>query len=116
MTMIFCRGCGKEIHETAPLCPHCGAAQVASSALQQKTAPPDWTAITSLIIACFVLLTFMGIDKADTDQLVGGVMFCSGSIVLGIINLQQHRPGKTMAIVAIVLASIALLICLGSTS
>lgn len=25
--MVFCRGCGKEIHETAPTCPHCGAPQ-----------------------------------------------------------------------------------------
>ncbi|MDF7826626.1 zinc ribbon domain-containing protein [Pontiellaceae bacterium B12227] len=25
MSMVFCRGCGKEIHETAPTCPHCGA-------------------------------------------------------------------------------------------
>lgn len=23
--MVFCRGCGKEIHETARSCPHCGA-------------------------------------------------------------------------------------------
>jgi len=29
--MVFCRGCGKEIHETAPACPHCGATQAASS-------------------------------------------------------------------------------------
>lgn len=27
MGMVFCRGCGKEIHESAPLCPHCGARQ-----------------------------------------------------------------------------------------
>ena len=27
MTMVYCRGCGKEIHETAPTCPHCGALQ-----------------------------------------------------------------------------------------
>lgn len=27
MSMVFCRGCGKEIHETAPACPHCGALQ-----------------------------------------------------------------------------------------
>jgi hypothetical protein len=27
MGMVFCRGCGKEIHETAPTCPHCGAQQ-----------------------------------------------------------------------------------------
>jgi hypothetical protein len=27
MGMVFCRGCGKEIHETAPACPLCGALQ-----------------------------------------------------------------------------------------
>jgi len=26
--MIFCHGCGKEIHSTAPTCPHCGAKQI----------------------------------------------------------------------------------------
>lgn len=29
MSMVFCRGCGKEIHESAPACPHCGAPQTA---------------------------------------------------------------------------------------
>ena len=27
MAMVFCKGCGKEIHESAPTCPHCGAPQ-----------------------------------------------------------------------------------------
>jgi uncharacterized membrane protein YvbJ len=27
MGMVFCRGCGKEIHETAHTCPQCGAPQ-----------------------------------------------------------------------------------------
>lgn len=27
MGMVFCRGCGKEIHETAIACPSCGAPQ-----------------------------------------------------------------------------------------
>jgi len=27
MSMIYCRGCGKEIHESAETCPSCGAAQ-----------------------------------------------------------------------------------------
>jgi uncharacterized membrane protein YvbJ len=27
MGMVFCRGCGKELHETAPTCPQCGAPQ-----------------------------------------------------------------------------------------
>lgn len=32
MAMVFCNGCGKEIHETAPTCPHCGAPQRAVAA------------------------------------------------------------------------------------
>lgn len=34
--MVFCRGCGKEIHNTAPTCPHCGAPQ---QAVQQNQSP-----------------------------------------------------------------------------
>lgn len=116
MTMAFCRGCGKEIHESAPLCPQCGAPQAVNGTPQQKTEHPHWTAITSLIVACFLLLASVGIDKADKDQLIGGAAFAAVSIMLGVINLQQQRAGKTMAIVAIVLASIGLLICLGSAS
>lgn len=26
-SMVFCRGCGKEIHSSARTCPHCGAPQ-----------------------------------------------------------------------------------------
>ncbi|WP_122096835.1 TM2 domain-containing protein [Rahnella sp. Larv3_ips] len=26
-SMVFCRGCGKEIHESAKSCPQCGATQ-----------------------------------------------------------------------------------------
>lgn len=29
MSMVFCQGCGKQIHESAPTCPHCGAPQQA---------------------------------------------------------------------------------------
>lgn len=32
MGMVFCRGCGKEIHESASACPHCGAPQKTISA------------------------------------------------------------------------------------
>jgi len=30
MNMVYCRGCGKQIHETALACPECGAPQQAS--------------------------------------------------------------------------------------
>lgn len=31
MSMVFCRGCAKELHETAQMCPQCGAPQGAST-------------------------------------------------------------------------------------
>lgn len=31
MSMVFCRGCGKEIHSTANSCPHCGAQQISQN-------------------------------------------------------------------------------------
>jgi hypothetical protein len=34
--MVFCRGCGKEIHETAMACPLCGAPQAVPPALASK--------------------------------------------------------------------------------
>ncbi len=38
MSMVFCRGCGKEIHESAPVCPHCGAPQKIQPAVSIKPA------------------------------------------------------------------------------
>ncbi|MDD9259711.1 TM2 domain-containing protein [Klebsiella variicola] len=35
-SMVYCRGCGKEIHETAKSCPHCGAT-IASSGSGEKS-------------------------------------------------------------------------------
>lgn len=46
MTMVFCRGCGKEIHETALACPHCGAIQntqpISSSQRGDENSMIDW--------------------------------------------------------------------------
>jgi uncharacterized membrane protein YvbJ len=41
MGMVFCRGCGKEIHESAPMCPHCGAPQ-GNSPSQVKLSYSSW--------------------------------------------------------------------------
>ncbi|MFW6052641.1 MAG: NINE protein [Desulfosalsimonas sp.] len=35
-SMVFCRGCGKEIHEDARTCPHCGAPQRAAAQGKNK--------------------------------------------------------------------------------
>ena len=36
--MVFCRGCGKEIHQTAVACPHCGAQQATGTGKSKTTA------------------------------------------------------------------------------
>ncbi len=46
-SMVFCRGCGKEIHETALSCPQCGALQGntvsgSSSQLKNRTTAALW--------------------------------------------------------------------------
>ncbi|EKM5066017.1 NINE protein [Cronobacter turicensis] len=38
MSMVFCRGCGKEIHESAKACPQCGATQVAAASKNRLSA------------------------------------------------------------------------------
>jgi hypothetical protein len=43
--MAFCRGCGKEIHETALTCPHCGAVVVKEASPATSSSPPIATPI-----------------------------------------------------------------------
>ena len=76
MAMVHCRGCGKEIHETAPTCPHCGAPQaiVTSAApLKSQTAAGLW---------CFFLGSF-GAHRFYLGKVVTAVLyllFCWTSI------------------------------------
>lgn len=44
-SMVYCRGCGKEIHETAVACPHCGA--------RQRTKPPK-SKVAAGLLAMFL--------------------------------------------------------------
>jgi len=38
MAMVYCRGCGKEIHDSAVSCPHCGAMQRTTTGKNKVTA------------------------------------------------------------------------------
>lgn len=44
--MVFCRGCGKEIHSTAQACPHCGA--------QQQTINGKRNRMTAILLTLFL--------------------------------------------------------------
>lgn len=68
MTKVFCRGCGKEIHETAPTCPHCGAPQTGAkgvSASEKRILPAA--------ILCF-FLGVLGIHRFYVGKIGTGIL------------------------------------------
>ncbi|MCU6432490.1 DUF805 domain-containing protein [Undibacterium sp. Jales W-56] len=103
MSMVFCRACGKEIHETAVTCPHCGAAQAktaaasASSTLADDTGNAfDWYVMALKKYAIFdgrsrrkeywfyLLFTFLiSIGLAIVDNITGTSSFGSSTGLLG---------------------------------
>ncbi len=68
MSMVFCRGCGKEIHSSATACPGCGAVQL-----------PAGTSTTKRILPAVLLCFFLGI--------FGVHRFYVGKIGTGILQL-----------------------------
>lgn len=81
--MVYCRGCGKQIHESAVSCPHCGAQQksVLSNILQKRC-------IAFLFALCGGTI---GLHKFYLGQVWMGILyllFCWTAIptVIGIIE------------------------------
>lgn len=118
MAMIFCRGCGKEIHDSAATCPHCGAAQTKLEPVtQQKSIPSQhskWMAITSLILGVLAILATFGLleEGGDMESILGVFLFLVISATFGIISLVQKRWGKGLSIAGVVLSALSLLLLL----
>ena len=69
MGMVFCRGCGKEIHETAPTCPHCGAPQSAKSAAGTSLKSQTVAALLSVFLGGF------GAHRFYLGKIASGVVY-----------------------------------------
>lgn len=61
MSMVFCRGCAKEIHETASACPACGASQ---ALLKPQAIPTGSSGSASEVISESWQEKFALIEKA----------------------------------------------------
>jgi hypothetical protein len=111
MSMVFCRGCGKEIHNTAPACPHCGASQTDTRPTSSKF---SWMSIVAIIVGGLGFLASFDFNPRDKNEILGISLFCAISIVLAGISLREGKPGRNLSIVAITVSVIGLLVCLGS--
>ena len=69
MGMVFCRGCGKEIHETATMCPHCGATQ----------AIPSNNGVIKRIFFCILWIIIIWISAIFLTGFIAGVFNSSVS-------------------------------------
>ena len=109
MTMVFCRGCGKDLHETAPTCPHCGFVQIA----QVKSSGSPWMSITSFILTILCFLNWFNLPDWDNDMENGLWMFSITSLVLGALSTQQKRKYKVLSIISMVVAVLTMFILIG---
>lgn len=110
MSMVFCRGCGKELHETAPTCPHCGFVQAVEETVAKGS---SWMAITAFVMAILCFLNWFNLPDWDSDMEVGLWMFTIVSVVLGSISLKQQRKQKVLSIISVVVAGLTMLILIG---
>ncbi|MGF6090394.1 DUF4190 domain-containing protein [Pseudomonas sp. 18173] len=112
MAMVFCRACAKEIHETAPVCPQCGARQQVAS-LEATDAGSPWLAILSLIFGIICVLCLFDDSEWDRDTLFGLGTLSIAGLICGIISINQRRNGNNLAIAGVVLSGIAALVFAG---
>lgn len=116
--MIFCTGCGKELHETAPMCPHCGKPQKVAAVAHSTNVDPNrgplWPAITSFVLGVVFMLAENWDSGTDSDTTAGYVLFLIVGLVLGIVSLNISKRGRGLAIAGIVMSAIGLCLCLVS--
>ncbi|MGE6387402.1 DUF4190 domain-containing protein [Pseudomonas sp. NPDC078416] len=113
MAMVFCRGCAKELHETAVTCPQCGASQITSATLPPANVRSPWMAIISLMLSIVCTLALFDESEWDTETIQGLGLFSVVALILGIITINTKRPGYGMAIAGTVLSGVSLLVFVG---
>lgn len=115
--MVFCRCCGKQIHETAPACPQCGGLQGAGVTAAKKTgAGTIWVPIAALVFSIVGTLALFDDKALDRDTSIGIAIFAMIGIVFGTVSIRNQADGKKMAIAAIILSALSLLALIGMHS
>lgn len=112
-TMIFCSCCGKQLHESAPTCPHCGGVQRRQASAPVKGEGPVWLAIVALVSGIICVLALLSDEPMDEETVLGLFLFSLTGMIVGAISIKKYIAGKKMAIAAVVLSSISFLALIG---
>lgn len=113
--MVFCRGCGKQIHETAPSCPSCGALQnLAPTPTHSQSY--HWTHIVSLVTAVlfFLLLAAEPDQQWSQDECIGLIVLSLIPIGFGIAGVTSRPHGRWMSITGMIIGAVLLLAAIGN--
>lgn len=106
--MVFCRGCGKGIHETALSCPQCGAIQGACK-ISAEQAGTLWLPVPSFIFGLIVILALFDDSIWDSDAYSGAFVLIFFGIVLGVFGVATQKKGRPLSIAGIVLGVIGII-------
>ncbi|MDE2429469.1 MAG: TM2 domain-containing protein [Burkholderiales bacterium] len=63
--MLFCRACGKQMHQSATACPNCGAVQTPIGASDKRILPA--------MLLCF-FLGFLGVHRFYVGKIGTGIV------------------------------------------
>jgi ribosomal protein L37E len=113
LNMIFCRGCGKQIHETAQNCPQCGATQGNATGKEKY----HWASITALISGIVILLIALAEPDGqwDKDTVLGAMILGAIPLSFGLYSFSQSpKNGRWMGITGVILGAFVVLAALGS--
>ena len=111
--MVFCRGCGWKVHESAEKCPNCGAVQIPLLSPADSKSGTLWLAVPSLITGILSLITLADSSEWDVDTYLGVLTFIVIATVLGVFGAVTQTRGRGMSIAGIILALLALLGVIG---
>lgn len=108
--MVYCHGCGAEIHNSAPTCPHCGAPQRSSATASQGADSSSGTSlaqVASFIIACVTFLATLDDSPWDEDMLIGFWFLELIAVVCALVGLAESSKTKGFGVAGLILAALA---------
>jgi ribosomal protein L37E len=110
MSMVYCRGCGKQIHETADRCPHCGYRQAIGS-----LSGFSWSAALTITASVICVINWLIYPSWTIDHVVGNALFGLLGLVSAVFWYRRTIQYRVASILCVGVSLITLILSLGFT-